>query len=80
MIYNLAILLLLEVHLISSQSAIEPVQLKVYYETHCSDSLEFFREKLKPALGYFNKTLNVELIPYGKANASDNYIINLTRE
>ncbi|XP_075980844.1 uncharacterized protein LOC142979636 [Anticarsia gemmatalis] len=45
----------------------DKVQLKVYYETLCPASVDFFVSQLKPAVKRLGEHLDVHLIPYGHA-------------
>jgi len=43
------------------------VKIDVYYETLCPDSIQFIRQKLYPTFGKIGEIMDINLIPYGKA-------------
>ena len=45
-----------------------PVQIQVYYETLCPDSIRFVAEQLYPTYQKLGQYLNIEFIPYGFAS------------
>ncbi|CAB3239911.1 unnamed protein product [Arctia plantaginis] len=49
----------------------EKVQLTIFYETLCPYSIEFFVEKLEPAVLKLGSYLDLQLVPYGKAQTSN---------
>lgn len=52
-----------------SQNAVEKLQVQVYYETKCPDSMSFLRNQLQPSMREKNRMqyTDLELIPFGKA-------------
>lgn len=50
----------------------DKIQLKVYYETLCPASIQFFVEQLTPAVKRLGTHLDVHLIPYGHATTTRN--------
>jgi len=44
------------------------VKVSVYYETHCPDSMSFIRYQLWPAYSDIASIMNIDLVPFGKAN------------
>lgn len=58
------------------------VNLTIFYQSRCNDSALFFEEQLKPTFAELSSRgigVNLELIPYGRANLSNiegNYIIS----
>ena len=52
----------------SSQELILPVQIQVYYETLCPDSIDFISQQLYPTYQNLGKYLNIEFVPFGFAS------------
>jgi len=61
------VLLLIYVNLIQSQQNSTKVKVDVYYETLCPDSIQFIVQKLYPTFGKIGEIMDINLIPYGKA-------------
>jgi GTP cyclohydrolase FolE2 len=57
------------------------VNVAVYYESLCPDSIKFFTQQLYPSLqGNLSKYVNLTLLPYGKSTVrSGRKIISCTR-
>nr|XP_023024219.1 GILT-like protein 1 [Leptinotarsa decemlineata] len=51
-----------------SQNYASTVTISVYYESLCSDSVKFFKEQLGITHDSFEGKVEVDLIPFGKAN------------
>lgn len=52
------------------------VNVDVYYESLCSDSMRWFANQLVPSYKELKNSLNVTLVPFGKATVSNyNYVI-----
>jgi len=51
-----------------TKADILPVQIQVYYETLCPDSIRFVAEQLYPTYQKLGQYLNIEFIPYGFAS------------
>lgn len=45
----------------------DKVQITVFYETFCPYSVDFFVEQLEPAVLKLGSYLDLQLVPYGKA-------------
>ena len=50
------------------QENILPIQVQVYYETLCPDSINFIVEQLYPTYHNLGQYLEIEFIPYGFAS------------
>lgn len=46
----------------------DTVKVSVYYESLCSDSVAFIDNQLVPTYKKLNKAINIDFVPYGKAN------------
>ncbi|KAB0794251.1 hypothetical protein PPYR_13871 [Photinus pyralis] len=46
----------------------EKLQVSVYYESLCPDSIRFITKQLQPAYKLIGSNLEVDLVPYGKAS------------
>ena len=51
----------------------EKVNITVYYESLCPDSIEFITAQLYPTYQSFEKYLNVEFIPFGNAEVYNHH-------
>ena len=54
----------------------EKVNITVYYESLCPDSIEFITAQLYPTYQSFEKYLNVEFIPFGNAEVYYNHTMS----
>jgi len=52
----------------TSKELILPVQIQVYYETLCPDSIDFISQQLYPTYQNLGKYLNIEFVPFGFAS------------
>ncbi|KAB0799211.1 hypothetical protein PPYR_05229 [Photinus pyralis] len=50
------------------QVSSEKLQVSIYYEALCSDSVQFITKQLQPAYKLIGSNLEVDLVPYGKAS------------
>lgn len=48
-----------------------PISIEVFYESLCSDSVNFVQNQLVPVYNKLNKFLNVSFIPFGQGNVSE---------
>ena len=48
----------------------ETVNIQVYYESLCPDSINFITQQLYPTYLILGKYMNVEFIPFGNADVS----------
>ncbi|VEN53361.1 unnamed protein product [Callosobruchus maculatus] len=55
----------------ASDSSINRVNVSVYYESLCMDSIEFLTTQFHPAYLIHGDKINVDLVPYGKAKANN---------
>ena len=53
----------------------EKVNITVYYESLCPDSIEFITGQLYPTYQSLEKYLNVEFVPFGNAEVNTNYFL-----
>lgn len=54
---------------------VNKLDVRVYYESLCYDSLVFFTRTLKPAWNIYKNYMNLYLVPYGKAIVRDSFIV-----
>ncbi|XP_069693930.1 uncharacterized protein [Periplaneta americana] len=55
---------------IQDNTDFEKLRLSVFYEPLCPSSLKFFKEQLKPTYEALAEYIDLELVPFGKANQS----------
>jgi len=48
------------------------VKIDVYYETLCPDSIQFIRRQLYPTFNKIGQIMDINLVPYGKAEVRNN--------
>ena len=48
----------------------ETVNIQVYYESLCPDSINFITQQLYPTYQTLGKYMNIEFIPFGNADVS----------
>lgn len=61
------------VTLVRSDDNSTKVRVDVYYETLCPDSIQFIRQKLFPTFGKVGDIMDINLVPYGKAEVGLDY-------
>lgn len=54
---------------------VNKLDVRVYYESLCYDSLVFFTRSLAPAWNVYKNYMNLYLVPYGKAIVRDSFIV-----
>ncbi|XP_015916968.1 gamma-interferon-inducible lysosomal thiol reductase [Parasteatoda tepidariorum] len=59
---------------LTSTADTEPVQLDIYYETNCPDSMRFVTQQLYPLYQEMKNSLKIRLIPFGKGTAYFNEV------
>lgn len=64
--------------LLVSQDEERKIQVTVYYEALCGDSISFIRHQLYPTWLKRHDEMDLKLVPYGKAAVSD-WLIDLIR-
>ena len=52
----------------------EKVNITVYYESLCPDSIEFITGQLYPTYQSLEKYLNVEFVPFGNAEVNNYFL------
>jgi hypothetical protein len=52
---------------------IKPVQIEIYYEALCSDSVNFVKDQLIPVYRKFNKFIDVTFNPFSQGTVSYYY-------
>ncbi|KDR14890.1 GILT-like protein 1 [Zootermopsis nevadensis] len=55
-------------HQTQNLSSDQRLPITIYYESLCPDSTRFFKEQLEPAHKSLGQYINIEFVPYGKAN------------
>lgn len=52
----------------AGSTSVQPVQVSVYYESLCPDSMYFISDQLWPTFQKIAQIFTVDLVPFGKAN------------
>lgn len=50
------------------------LKVSIYYEGLCSDSITFLNNQVLPAYAIIGEYVDLDLIPYGKASVSYDYV------
>ncbi|XP_025425382.1 GILT-like protein 1 [Sipha flava] len=58
----------------NAAASIKPVQIEIYYEALCSDSVNFVKDQLIPVYRKFNKFIDVTFNPFSQGTIKDNTI------
>lgn len=64
------------IHLVEKEGVSGKVKVTVYYEALCSDSRFFILKQLVPAYETIPEYVELDLVPYGKAQVSIRIVIN----